>query len=55
MRREPALSVKRTFVGTGIRYLVLSNFDLDGEEGALDRIKADYKPLALTVSLSSRL
>ena len=45
---------ERAFVDTGIRYLLVSNVDLDGEEGAVGRIKADYEPLALTVSFGWR-
>jgi opacity protein-like surface antigen len=45
---------ERAFIDTGIRYLVVSNADLDGEEGAVGRIKADYEPLAVTVSFGWR-
>lgn len=45
---------ERAFVDAGIRYLLVSNVELDGEEGAAGRIKADYEPLALTVSFGWR-
>lgn len=45
---------ERAFIDTGIRYLLVSNIDLDGEEGAVGRVKADYEPLALTVSFGWR-
>lgn len=41
---------ERTFIDTGVRYLIVSNVDLDGEDGAVGRVKADYEPLAVTVS-----
>jgi hypothetical protein len=41
---------QRTFVDTGVRYLLVSNAEMNGEEGAIGRIKADYEPLAVTVS-----
>ena len=45
---------ERTFIDTGIRYLLISNAELDGEEGTVGRIKADYEPLAVTVSFGWR-
>jgi hypothetical protein len=45
---------ERAFIDTGIRYLLVSNVDLDGEEGAVGKIKADYEPLAITVSFGWR-
>jgi outer membrane protein W len=41
---------ERAFVDAGFRYLLISNVDLDAEENATGRIKADYEPLAVTVS-----
>ena len=45
---------ERAFVDTGVRYLLVSSAELDGEEGAVGRIKADYEPLALTVAFGWR-
>jgi len=45
---------ERAFIDAGIRYLLVSNVDLDGEEGAVGKIKADYEPLAATVSFGWR-
>jgi hypothetical protein len=45
---------QRTFVDTGVRYLLVSNAEMNGEEGAIGRIKADYEPLAVTVSFGWR-
>lgn len=46
---------ERAFVDAGIRYLLVSGVELDGEEGgAVGRIKADYEPLAATVSFGWR-
>lgn len=45
---------ERAFVDAGVRYLLVSNVDLDGEENAVGRIKADYEPLAVTVSFGWR-
>lgn len=45
---------ERIFVDAGIRYLLASNQDLDGEESAEGQIKADYEPLALTLSFGWR-
>jgi len=45
---------ERAFIDAGIRYLLVSNVDLDGEEGAVGQIKADYEPLAATVSFGWR-
>lgn len=45
---------ERAFVDTGIRYLLVSNVDLEGEEGAVGSIKADYEPLAVTISFGWR-
>jgi hypothetical protein len=33
-----------------VRYLLVSGVEMDGEEGAVGRVKADYEPLAVTVS-----
>lgn len=44
----------RAFVDAGVRYLLLSNLDLDGEEGVVGKIRADYEPLAVTVSFGWR-
>lgn len=41
---------EHAFVDAGFRYLLISNVDLDAEENATGRIKADYEPLAVTVS-----
>lgn len=45
---------ERAFIDAGLRYLLVSGVDLDGEEGAVGRVKADYEPLALTVSFGWR-
>lgn len=45
---------ERAFVDTGIRYLLLSNVEMNGEEGAVGQIKADYEPLAITISFGWR-
>ena len=45
---------ERAFVDTGVRYLLVSSAELDGEEGAVGRIKADYEPLAVTVAFGWR-
>jgi hypothetical protein len=45
---------ERAFVDTGVRYLLVSNAELNGEEGAVGRIKADYEPLAVTVAFGWR-
>lgn len=45
---------QRTFVDTGVRYLLVSNAEMNGEEGAIGRIKADYEPLAVTISFGWR-
>lgn len=45
---------QRAFIDTGVRYLMVSNAEMDGEEGAVGRIKADYEPLAVTVSFGWR-
>lgn len=45
---------ERAFVDAGVRYLLISNADLDGEDGAVGRVKADYEPLAITVSFGWR-
>lgn len=45
---------ERAFIDTGLRYLLISTIDLDGEEGAVGRVKADYEPLAVTVSFGWR-
>lgn len=46
---------ERAFIDAGIRYLLVSGVELDGEEGgAVGRIKADYEPLAATVSFGWR-
>ena len=46
---------ERAFVDAGVRYLLVSGVELDAEEGgAVGRIKADYEPLAVTVSFGWR-
>lgn len=45
---------ERAFVDAGLRYLLVSGVELDGEEGAVGRVKADYEPLAVTVSFGWR-
>lgn len=45
---------KRAFIDAGLRYLLVSGVELDGEEGTVGRIEADYEPLALTVSFGWR-
>lgn len=45
---------ERAFIDTGIRYLLVSSAELDGEEDAVGRIKADYEPLAVTVAFGWR-
>ena len=45
---------ERAFVDTGVRYLLVSNAELNGEEGAVGQIKADYEPLAVTVAFGWR-
>lgn len=45
---------KRTFVDAGVRYLLVSTAELDGEEGGVGRIVADYEPLAVTVAFGWR-
>ena len=45
---------ERFFVDAGLRYLLVSGVELDGEEGAVGRVEADYEPLALTVSFGWR-
>jgi opacity protein-like surface antigen len=45
---------ERAFIDTGVRYLLISNAEMNGEEGAVGRIKADYEPLAITVSFGWR-
>lgn len=45
---------QRAFIDTGVRYLRVSNAEMDGEEGAVGRIKADYESLAVTVSFGWR-
>jgi opacity protein-like surface antigen len=45
---------ERAFVDAGLRYLVVSGVELDGEEGAVGKVKADYEPLAFTVSFGWR-
>jgi opacity protein-like surface antigen len=45
---------ERAFVDTGIRYLLISNVEMNGEEGAVGQIKADYEPLAITISFGWR-
>jgi outer membrane protein W len=41
---------ERAFVDAGVRYLLVSGVEMDGEEGAVGTVKADYEPLAVTVS-----
>ena len=45
---------ERAFVDTGVRYLLISNVKLKGEDGAVGQIKADYEPLAVTISFGWR-
>lgn len=46
---------KRALVDAGVRDLLVSGVRLEGEErGAVGRVKADYEPLAVTVSLGRR-
>lgn len=45
---------KRAFVDAGLRYLLVSGVELDGEQGAVGRVKADYEPLALIMSFGWR-
>ena len=45
---------ERAFIDAGVRYLLASSVDLDGEAGTVGRIKADYEPLAATVSFGWR-
>jgi hypothetical protein len=45
-----AVNALRAFVDAGVRYLLSSGLKLDGEESALGTVRADYEPLALTVS-----
>ena len=45
---------ERAFVDAGVRYLLVSGAELDGEEGVVGRIKADYEPLAVTLSFGWR-
>ncbi len=39
------------YLESGLRYLLASSIDLDGEGDASGRVKADYSPYALTLSL----
>ena len=45
---------ERAFVDTGVRYLLISNVEMNGEEAAVGQIKADYEPLAITISFGWR-
>jgi outer membrane protein W len=45
---------ERAFIDAGLRYLLVSGVELDGEEGAVGRVEADYEPLAVTVSFGWR-
>lgn len=45
---------ERAFIDTGIRYLLISNVEMNGEEGAVGQIKADYEPMAITISFGWR-
>jgi len=45
---------ERAFIDAGLRYLLVSGVELDGEEGAVGKVKADYEPLAVTVSFGWR-
>jgi Outer membrane protein beta-barrel domain len=45
---------ERAFLDAGLRYLLVSSVNLHGEEGAVGRIKADYAPLAVTLSFGWR-
>jgi outer membrane protein W len=41
---------ERAFVDAGLRYLLVSGVKMTGEAGAVGTVKADYEPLAATVS-----
>jgi opacity protein-like surface antigen len=45
---------ERAFLDAGLRYLLASGVELEGEEGAPGTVRADYEPLALTVSFGWR-
>ena len=45
---------ERAFIDAGVRYLLASSQTLDGEGGAVGKVKADYEPLAVTVSFGWR-
>ena len=45
---------ERAFIDAGVRYLLASNVELNGETGTTGKIKADYEPLAITVSFGWR-
>lgn len=45
---------ERAFVDAGVRYLLLSSVEMNGEEGAVGKVKADYEPLAVTLSFGWR-
>lgn len=42
------------FVDAGLRYLAVSSLRLDGEDGAVGQIRADYEPWAATMSVGWR-
>ncbi len=41
---------ENSYIDAGLRYLAASSVELDGEDGAVGRIKADYQPWAMTIS-----
>ena len=45
---------ERLFMDAGLRYLKTSSVRLEGENGALGQIRADYEPWAATVALGSQ-
>ncbi|MCZ8133025.1 MAG: outer membrane beta-barrel protein [Steroidobacteraceae bacterium] len=44
----------RWFLDAGLRYLAASGVELDGEDGALGRVKADYAPWSAAVAIGWR-
>lgn len=45
---------ERAFLDVGLRYLLASDVELDGEAGAPGRLVADYEPLGVTVGIGWR-
>lgn len=45
---------ERWYLDAGLRWLKASSLDLDGEGGAVGRLRADYEPWAVTVGLGWR-